>query len=73
LLPDGVALQTFYRLASNQFDLPVQSLSNLNGTDFIPYFLDEVKKRFGSNRVRIYLYGSKPEIVEATKKRLEFK
>lgn len=73
LLPDGVALQTFYRLASKQFDLPVQTLSNLNGTDFIPYFLDEVKKRFGSNRVRIYLYGSKPEIVEATKKRLEFK
>lgn len=73
LLPDGVALQTFYRLASKQFDLPVSSLSNLNWTDFIPYFLNEIKKRFGSNRVHIYLYGSKPEIVKATKNRLEFK
>lgn len=73
LLPDGIALQTFYRLASRQFDLPVQSLSNLNWTDFIPYFLNEIKKRYGSNRIHIYLYGSKPEIVETTKKRLEFK
>jgi hypothetical protein len=46
-LPDGVALQTFYNLASKQFDLSTKKLSNLNGTDFIPYFLDEVKKRYG--------------------------
>lgn len=73
LLPDGVALQTFYRLASNQLDLPTKSLQNLNWTDFIPYFLDEIKKRYWSNRVHIYLYWSKLEIVEATKNRLEFK
>lgn len=73
LLPDGIALQTFYRLASSQLDLPVKNLSNLNWTDFIPYFLDEIKKRYWSNRIHIYLYWSKQEIVENTKKRLEYK
>lgn len=73
LLPDGIALQIFYHLASDQFDLPVNKLSNLNWTDFIPYFLNEIKKRFGSNRIQIYLYWSKPDIVETTKKRLEYK
>ncbi len=73
LLPDWVALQTFYRLASTQIELPVKSLSNLNGTDFIPYLLDDLKKKFWSNRLEIYLYWAKPEIVELTKKRLEYK
>ena len=47
LFPDGVALQLFYNLAAKRISLPTGVLSNLNGTDFIPYFLDEVKKRYG--------------------------
>lgn len=44
LLPDGIALQTFYYFAKRQFNLPVKKLSNLNWTDFVPYFLDDMKK-----------------------------
>jgi hypothetical protein len=30
LFPDGIALQTFYRIASSRIDLPANSLENLN-------------------------------------------
>jgi len=46
----------FYRLANRRFSLPTKNLSNLNGTDFVPYFLDEIKKRYGSQRISISLY-----------------
>lgn len=38
---------------------------NLNGTDFIPFFLARTK-----NRLRIYLLGARPDVVEKTAERL---
>ena len=60
LLPDGIALQTYYFLA-NLFGViksPKSRLPNLNGTDFTPYFLDEIKKRYGNQKINLILYGS---------------
>ncbi|MCK9467215.1 MAG: WecB/TagA/CpsF family glycosyltransferase [Candidatus Absconditabacterales bacterium] len=73
LLPDGIALQIFYRLANRRFSLATKNLSNLNGTDFIPYFLDEIKKRYGSQRISISLHGAKKEIVQELKHTLSYK
>lgn len=73
LLPDGIALQSFYYLAQKQFNLPTKRLSNLNWTDFVPFFLDELKKRYGSQRVALLLYWAKEEIVQETKKSLIYK
>lgn len=47
VLPDGIALQTFSRIS--QWD----SLSNLNGTDFIPFF---IKKAWKEVSLSVYLY-----------------
>ena len=73
LLPDGVALQTFYNLAGKQFELKTRKLSNLNGTDFIPYFLDELKKKFWWQKICLFLYWSKQEIVSDAKKAFKYK
>jgi UDP-N-acetyl-D-mannosaminuronic acid transferase (WecB/TagA/CpsF family) len=73
LFPDGVALQTFYNLASRQYDLPTRQLPNLNGTDFVPYFLDELKKRYWSQKLCLFLHWAKPEVLPYTKKYLEYK
>ena len=73
LLPDGIALQIFYRLANRRFSLATKNLSNLNGTDFIPYFLDEIKKRYGSQRISISLHWAKKEIVQELKHTLSYK
>lgn len=73
LLPDGIALQIFYYLAQKQFNLSTKKLSNLNWTDFVPYFLDELKKRYGSQRISLFLYGAKDNIVQETKKSLNYK
>jgi UDP-N-acetyl-D-mannosaminuronic acid transferase (WecB/TagA/CpsF family) len=42
LLPDGIALQIFYACAKllKRIEAPRLWLSNLNGTDFVPYFLE---------------------------------
>jgi len=73
LLPDGIALQTFYNLASKQFNLPTKKLSNLNGTDFIPFFLDELKKRYWWQKICLSLYWAKPDIVKDAKKEFTYK
>lgn len=73
LLPDGVALQMFYNLASKQFKLSTKKLSNLNGTDFIPHFLDEIKKRYWSQKICLFLQWSYSEIVEQAEKTLAYK
>jgi UDP-N-acetyl-D-mannosaminuronic acid transferase (WecB/TagA/CpsF family) len=39
VLPDGIALQIFYFLARKKW------LSNLNGTDFAPYLLEQLVKK----------------------------
>lgn len=73
LLPDGIALQIFYYLAHKQFSLPNKKLSNLNGTDFVPYFLDEIKKRYGSQRIQLFLYWAKADIVQDVQTSLQYK
>ena len=59
LLPDGIALQVFYfiaclvrRIKSSVFRLP-----NLNGTDFFPYFMNQVKKKYGADKINYIFYG----------------
>jgi hypothetical protein len=63
LLSDGIALQIFYYLA-NFFGViksPRKWLENLNGTDFTPFFLNEIKKRYGNQKICLILYGSLPK------------
>lgn len=58
LLPDGIALQTFY-----EYSQPTkQQLHNVNWTDFLPYFLNFLKSREKS--LCLYIYGSKPEYIQ---------
>jgi hypothetical protein len=59
LFMDGIALQLFYfiarvlgRIKTKKYWLP-----NLNGTDFFPYFINEVKKRYGSDKINYIFYG----------------
>lgn len=47
LLPDGIALQLFYR------SIRKQPIHNLNWTDFIPYFISKISKK---SSVSLYLY-----------------
>lgn len=54
LLPDGIALQTFYRLAHILGHIEPKRIPNLNGTDFVPYFLDKCKK--DKKKIRLHLY-----------------
>jgi UDP-N-acetyl-D-mannosaminuronic acid transferase (WecB/TagA/CpsF family) len=63
LLPDGIALQIFYYLANffRVIKSPRKWLENLNGTDFTPYFLDEIKKRYGNQKICLLLYGAPPK------------
>ncbi len=58
LLPDGIALQIFYRLASlrGKIKWPKSRLKNLNGTDFFPYAIHEIKKAYGEN-INFILYA----------------
>lgn len=55
LLPDGIALRILYHRYFGK------TLSNLNGTDFLPYFLTHLPKR---QKVEILLYGGTIDIVQ---------
>ncbi len=61
LLPDGIALQIFYWLAKKK------RLDNLNGTDFCPYFLDNIKAENPNKKINLILYGTYPDLLEKTK------
>lgn len=61
VLPDGIALQLFYALAKKKW------LSNLNGTDFCPYFLSYIKQYHSEQGMNILLYGTYPHLLEKTK------
>ena len=50
LLPDGIALQIFYGYYRDT------RLSNLNGTDFVPYLLDQLSNTPKISSLSIYLY-----------------
>jgi UDP-N-acetyl-D-mannosaminuronic acid transferase (WecB/TagA/CpsF family) len=53
LLPDGIALQVLYRKYFKQ------EIPNLNGTDFLSYFLSNLSK---NKNVEIYLYGGTNDV-----------
>ena len=75
LLPDGIALQIFYYLATvfRAIDSDKKRLPNLNGTDFTPYFLNNIKLKYWGQKINILLYGSKPNIVEKVKENMTLK
>lgn len=61
LFPDGIALQAFYTLAYLLGYLAHKKIPNLNGTDFVPYFLQKCKD--DKKKIRIHLYGASPDTV----------
>jgi N-acetylglucosaminyldiphosphoundecaprenol N-acetyl-beta-D-mannosaminyltransferase len=69
LLPDGIALQLFYWIASRlkKIKTTMPRLPNLNGTDFGLSFLQHIQERFGADELQIILYGTYPGILEKTK------
>lgn len=75
LLPDGLSLQTFYRMANIFWVIKSERkrLPNLNWTDFTPYFLDHTKQKYWNQRINVLLYGSKPNVVEKVKENLTLK
>ncbi len=75
LLPDGIALQVFYYLAAlfRVIKTDKKWIPNVNWTDFTPYFLNDTKQKYWSQRINILLYGSKPDIVEKVKDTLSLK
>lgn len=75
VLPDGIALQIYYRLAAKLKKISTKTprLNNLNGTDFWIYFLEYIQKKFGNDQLQIILYGTYPGILEKTKEVLKEK
>ena len=75
LLPDGIALQVFYYLAATFRAIRTEKkrIPNVNWTDFTPYFLNDTKQKYWSQRINILLYGSKPNVVEKVKDNLTLK
>lgn len=69
LLPDGIALQIFYRIAYKRKKIKTKRprLENLNGTDFWLFFMDWLQSEKWKENVEIYLYGSFPGVLEKTK------
>lgn len=74
LLPDGIALQLFYWVAVifSRIESQHYRLENLNGTDFVPFFLEDLKKKYGSQKLCLLLYGSKEEYLRKVEKKLKF-
>lgn len=58
LLPDGIALQIFYRMVYKRKKIKTikPRLDNLNGTDFCLFFMDRLQSEKGSDNVEVYLY-----------------
>lgn len=72
LMPDGIALQTFYTLSvllGKIKDAPLK-ISNLNGTDFVPFFLENLKKKYGNQKLCILLYGTKAEYLPKVEEKI---
>ncbi len=65
LLPDGIALQTFYKVAYKLWYIPTEKIPNLNGTDFVPYFLEKAKK--DKKKILIHLYGASDQTLQKSK------
>lgn len=72
LLPDGIALQIFYFCAKlfKRIETSRSWLNNLNGTDFVPYFLAETKKKYGNHKLCLLLYGAKEHFLQKATEKL---
>lgn len=66
LLPDWIALQTFYYFANilKAIQSDKKRLPNVNWTDFTPFFLQNIKQRFWNQKINLILYWSTPSIAE---------
>ena len=75
LLPDWIALQVFYYLAATfgAIDTDKKWLPNMNWTDFTPFFLNNLKQKYWSQRINILLYWSTPKVAEKVKENLSLK
>lgn len=75
LLPDWIALQVFFYLAAIlwRVESNIKWLPNINGTDFTPFFLNNIKQKYWSQRINILLYWSTPKVVEKVKENLSLK
>ena len=75
LLPDWIALQVFYYFAAlfRAINTEKNRIPNVNWTDFTPYFLNDIKQKYWSQRINILLYGSRPNVVEKVKDSLSLK
>ena len=75
LLPDWIALQLFYYLANvfNAVKSEKKWLQNLNWTDFTPYFLNNTKQKYWSQKINVLLYWATPKVVEKVKENLSLK
>lgn len=75
LLPDWIALQIFYYCAVllRAIDADKKWIPNVNWTDFTPYFLNDTRQKYWSQRINILLYGSQPSVVEKVKENLTLK
>lgn len=61
LLPDWIALQKYFQ---KKYKI---SLDNINWTDFLPYFLQNIDKK----NTQIYIYGSDQETLMKCKNKIE--
>ena len=75
LLPDGIALQIFYYCACifNVIQSDKKRLPNVNWTDFVPFFLNSLKQKYGNQKTNLILYWSTPKVVEKVKENLSLK
>ena len=75
LLPDGIALQIFYYCAVLFWAIKSDKkrIPNINWTDFTPYFLNDLKQKYWSQRINLLLYWSTPKVVEKVKENLSLK
>lgn len=75
LLPDWIALQFFYFFARvfrfiNEWPYV---LNNLNWTDFVPYFLDYIKTKFGNQKICLMMYGTHDNLLNKAKEYITYK
>lgn len=75
LFPDGIALQMFYFLARlfHKVKSSIYWLNNLNWTDFVPYFLEYIKTKFGNQKICLLMFGTTPEFLEKSKEYISYK
>lgn len=75
LLPDWIALQVFYYFAVllRAIQSDKRWLTNLNWTDFTPFFLNDIKQKYWSQKINILLYWATPKVVEKVKENISLK